>query len=119
MWSLDHLPISVQSKGLYKTTPPSPRVIKSFIQIPRQGQETHTKNEKTIIVDAIVDENDDDSFHSNSSSSPSQNGSSSSNVVPKVTQNPPDESHYMNTHLFETINLQTQQRDAHREGLSQ
>ncbi|GJU52542.1 hypothetical protein Tco_1226256 [Tanacetum coccineum] len=263
MWSLDHLPISVPSKGRYKTTPPSPRVIKSFIQIPRQGQETRTKNKKTIVVgdneiltreihthmkpwvdiirenaiclgghrdhvsaclchmlycietstpynlaffilkrmektrskpkellpygmlltrlfkhivsispelafdhylahdramhplaphyerktradrgkkrpresnassssttqnhpssslslDAIVDENDDDSFHSNSSSSPSQNVSSSSNVVPRVTQNPPHESHYLNTHLFETINLQTQQRDAHREGL--
>ncbi|GJZ17201.1 hypothetical protein Tco_0553324 [Tanacetum coccineum] len=263
MWSLDHLPISVPSKGRYKTTPPSPRVIKSFIQIPRQGQETRTKNKKTIVVgdneiltreihthmkpwvdiirenaiclgghrdhvsaclchmlycietstpynlaffilkrmektrskpkellpygmlltrlfkhivsispelafdhylahdramhplaphyerktradrgkkrpresnassssttqnhpssslslDAIVDENDDDSFHSNSSSSPSQNVSSSSNVVPRVTQNPPHESHYLNTHLSETINLQTQQRDAHREGL--
>ncbi|GKA13572.1 hypothetical protein Tco_0693218 [Tanacetum coccineum] len=50
MWSLDHLPISVPSKGRYKTTPPSPRVIKSFIQIPRQGQETRTKNKKTIVV---------------------------------------------------------------------
>ncbi|GJT48900.1 hypothetical protein Tco_0975057 [Tanacetum coccineum] len=49
MWSLDHLPISVPSKGRYKTTPPSPRV-KSFIQIPRQGQETRTKNKKTIVV---------------------------------------------------------------------
>ncbi|GJY56937.1 hypothetical protein Tco_0456052 [Tanacetum coccineum] len=235
MWSLDHLPISVPSKGSYKTTPPSPCVIKSFIQIPRQGQETHTKNEKTIVVgghrdhvstclyhmlycietstpyslaffilkriektrskpkellpygmlltrlfkhivsispklsfdhylthdqamhllaphyerktredrgkkrpresnassssttqnypssslslDAIVDENDDDSFHSNSSSSPSQNVSSSSNVVYRVTQNPPHESHYLNTHLSETINLQIQQRDAHQEGL--
>ncbi|GJS17804.1 hypothetical protein Tco_0412276 [Tanacetum coccineum] len=223
MWSLDHLPISVPSKGRYKTTPPSPRVIKSFIQIPRQGQETRTKNKKTIVVgghrehvfaclchmlycietstpynleffilkrmeksrskpkellpygmlltrlfkhivsispelafdhylahdramhplaphyerkmqedrgkkrpcesnassssttqnhpslslslDVIVDENDDDSFHSNSSSSPSQNVSSSSNVVPRVTQNPPYESHYLNTHLSKTINL--------------
>ncbi|GJS21396.1 hypothetical protein Tco_0450028 [Tanacetum coccineum] len=214
MWSLDHLPISVLSKGRYKTTPPSPRVIKSFIQIPRQGQETHTKNKKTIVVggyrdhvfaclchmlyciktstpynlaffilkrmektrskpkellpyemlltrlfkhimsispelafdhylihdramhllaphyeqktrvdrgkkrpQAIVDENDDDLFHSNSSSSPSQNVSSSSNVVPRVIENPSYESYYMNTHLSETINLQTQQRDAHREGL--
>ncbi|GJY72973.1 hypothetical protein Tco_0477404 [Tanacetum coccineum] len=49
MWSLDHLPISVPSKGRYKTTPPSPRVIKSFIQIPRQGQETRNKNKKTIV----------------------------------------------------------------------
>ncbi|GJU15420.1 hypothetical protein Tco_1143386 [Tanacetum coccineum] len=50
MWSLDHLPISVSSKGRYKTTPPSPRVIKSFIQISRQGQETRTKNKKTIVI---------------------------------------------------------------------
>ncbi|GJX39145.1 hypothetical protein Tco_0252448 [Tanacetum coccineum] len=50
MWSLDHLSVSVPSKGLYKTKPPSPRVIKSLIQIPRQGQETRTKNKKTIVV---------------------------------------------------------------------
>ncbi|GJU50588.1 hypothetical protein Tco_1220143 [Tanacetum coccineum] len=50
MWLLDHLSISVPSKGRYKTTPPSPSVIKSFIQIPRQGQETHTENKKTIVV---------------------------------------------------------------------
>ncbi|GKB94649.1 hypothetical protein Tco_0980786 [Tanacetum coccineum] len=50
MWSLDHLSVSVPSKGLYKTKPPSPRVIKSFIQVPRQGQETRTKNKKTVIV---------------------------------------------------------------------
>ncbi|GKC16406.1 hypothetical protein Tco_1013188 [Tanacetum coccineum] len=262
MWSLDYLSISVPSKGRYKTTPPSPSVVKSFIQIPRQGQVTRTKNKKTIIVDkneiltreiqphmkpwvdiirenAIclgghkdhvsaclchmlycietstrynlaffilkrmektqskpkellpsrmlltilfkhvvsvspelvidryishdqvmhpltphyerktrsdhgkkrpresnassssttlnhpssshplddnIDENDDESFHSNSSS-PSQNISSSSNVVPRVCQNPPHESHYLNTHLSETINLQTQQRDTYREGL--
>ncbi|GJV30328.1 hypothetical protein Tco_1386776 [Tanacetum coccineum] len=71
----------------------------------------------SLPLDDIVDENDDESFHSNSSSSPSQNVSSSSNVIPRVIQNPPHESHYLNTHLFETINLQTQQRDAHREGL--
>ncbi|GJZ83213.1 hypothetical protein Tco_0648386 [Tanacetum coccineum] len=63
-----------------------------------------------------IDENDDESFHSNSSSL-SQNVSSSSNVVPRVCQNPPHESHNLNTYLSETINLQTQQRDAHREGL--
>ncbi|GJT97563.1 retrovirus-related pol polyprotein from transposon TNT 1-94 [Tanacetum coccineum] len=67
-------------------------------------------------LDDTLDENDDESFHSNSSS-PSQNISSSSNVVSRVRQNPPHESHYLNTHLSETINLQTQQRDAHREGL--
>ncbi|GKB17510.1 hypothetical protein Tco_0851433 [Tanacetum coccineum] len=235
MWSLDYLSISVPSKGRYKTTPPSPSVVKSFIQIPRQGQVTRTKNKKTIVVDKnkiltreiqphmkpwvdiirenaiclgghknyvfaylchmlycietstrynlaffilkrmertrskpkellpygmlltrlfkhvrktrsdlcmkrpresnassssttlnhtssshpvddTLDENDDESFHSNSSS-PCQNISSSSNVVSRVYQNPPHESHYLNTHLSETINLQTQQRDAHREGL--
>ncbi|GJX62500.1 hypothetical protein Tco_0295400 [Tanacetum coccineum] len=51
MWSLDYLSISVPSKGRYKTTPPSPSVVKSFIQIPRQGQVTRTKNKKTIVVD--------------------------------------------------------------------
>ncbi|GJR94464.1 hypothetical protein Tco_0266638 [Tanacetum coccineum] len=72
---------------------------------------------KKDLVNAIVDENDDESFHSNSSSSPSQNVCSSSNVIPRVIQNPPHESHYLNTHLSEIINLQTQQRDAHWEGL--
>ncbi|GKD80499.1 hypothetical protein Tco_1347338, partial [Tanacetum coccineum] len=67
-------------------------------------------------LDDLIDENDDESFHSNSSS-PSQNISSSFNVVFRVHQNPPHESHYLNTHLSETINLQNQQRDAHREGL--
>ncbi|GJY33548.1 hypothetical protein Tco_0418017 [Tanacetum coccineum] len=251
MWSLDHLSISVPSKGPYKTTPSSPSVIKSFIQIPRQGQETRTKNKKTITVgdneiltreiythmkpwvnvicenaicleghrdhvsaylchmlycietstpynlaffilkrmektrnkplelltygmlltrlfkhivsispvlafdhylahdramhplaphyerktrvdrgkkrpresnassssttqnhpssslplDTTVDENDDESFHSNSSSSPSQNVSSSFNVIPRVIQNPPCESHNLNTYLSETINV--------------
>ncbi|GKD41401.1 retrovirus-related pol polyprotein from transposon TNT 1-94 [Tanacetum coccineum] len=40
MWSLDYLSISVPSKGRYKTTPPSPNVIKSLVQVPRQGQVT-------------------------------------------------------------------------------
>ncbi|GJX47605.1 hypothetical protein Tco_0272795 [Tanacetum coccineum] len=262
MWSLDHLSVSVPSRGFYKTKPPSPRVIKSLIQVPRQGQETRTKNKKTVVVgeneiltreiqthmkpwvdiireNAIclgghkdhvsaclchmlycietstpynlaffilkrmektrfkpkellpygmlltrlfkhvvsvspelafdrylshdramhplaphyerktradrgkkrprepnassssptpnhpssshplvdpTDENDDESSHSNPSS-PSQNISSSSNNVSRVHQNPPRERHYLNTYLSETINLQTQQRDAHREGL--
>ncbi|GJU79532.1 hypothetical protein Tco_1281897 [Tanacetum coccineum] len=181
MWSLDYLSISVPSKGRYKTTPPSPNIIKSFIQIPRQGQVTRTKNKKTIVVEKkeiltreiqphmkpwvdiirenaiclgghkdyvfayhgkkrpresnvssssttlnhpsssrpledTIDVNDDESFHSNASS-PSQNISSSSNVVPEVRQNPHHESHNLNTYLSEIINLQTQQRDAHREGL--
>ncbi|GJS21085.1 hypothetical protein Tco_0449717 [Tanacetum coccineum] len=51
MWSLDYLSISVPSNGRYKMTPPSPNIVKSFIQIPRQGQATHTKNKKTIVVD--------------------------------------------------------------------
>ncbi|GJU04254.1 retrovirus-related pol polyprotein from transposon TNT 1-94 [Tanacetum coccineum] len=50
MWSLDHLSVSVPSRGLYKIKPPSPRVIKSLIQYPRQSQETRTKNKKTIVV---------------------------------------------------------------------
>nr|GEU87099.1 hypothetical protein [Tanacetum cinerariifolium] len=55
-------------------------------------------------LDDTIDENDDESFHSNSSSL-SQNVSSSSNVVPRVHQNPPRESHNLNTYLSETINL--------------
>ncbi|GJY81097.1 retrovirus-related pol polyprotein from transposon TNT 1-94 [Tanacetum coccineum] len=68
------------------------------------------------LLDDIVDKNDEESFHSNSSF-PSQNVSSSSNVVSRVRQNPPRESQHLSTYLSETINLQTQQRDAHREGL--
>ncbi|GKD19896.1 retrovirus-related pol polyprotein from transposon TNT 1-94 [Tanacetum coccineum] len=264
MWSLDHLSVSVPSGGFYKTKPPSPRVIKSFIQVPRQGQETRTKNKKTIIVganeiltreihthmkpwvgiirenticlgghkdhvsaylcdmlycietstpynlaffilkrmektrckpnellpygmlltrlfkhvvsvspklafdhfvshdqvmhpiapyferktqsdrgkkrphernasssstiqnhpsssnplDHMVDVSDDESFHSNSSF-PSQQVSSSSTVDPLFRQNPSYESHNLHTFLSETITFQTQQRDAHREGLIQ
>ncbi|GJT11948.1 hypothetical protein Tco_0858990 [Tanacetum coccineum] len=51
MWLLNYLSISATSKGRYKTTLPSPNVIKSLIQIPRQGQATRTKNKKTIVVD--------------------------------------------------------------------
>ncbi|GJU61813.1 hypothetical protein Tco_1243648 [Tanacetum coccineum] len=222
MWSLDHLSVNVPSRGLYKTKLPSPRVIKSLIQIPRQGQETRTKNKKTIVVgeneiltqeiqthmkpwveiirenvicqgghrdhvsavfvtlfkhvvsvspelafdrylshdramhplaphyerktradrgkkrprepnassssstlnhpssshplNDSTHENDDESSHSNPSSPP-QNTSSSSNNVSRVPQNPPHESHDLNTLLSETITLQTQQRDAHRDGL--
>ncbi|GJS30273.1 hypothetical protein Tco_0490893 [Tanacetum coccineum] len=50
MWSLDHLSVSVPSRVLYKTKPPYPRVIKSLIQVPRQGQKTRTKNKKTIVI---------------------------------------------------------------------
>nr|GEU85112.1 hypothetical protein [Tanacetum cinerariifolium] len=67
-------------------------------------------------LDDTIDENDDESFHSNSSSL-SQNVSSLFNVVFKVRQNPPHESHNLNTYILETINLQAQQRDAHREGI--
>ncbi|GJQ92364.1 hypothetical protein Tco_0003503 [Tanacetum coccineum] len=262
MWSLDHLSVSVPSNGLYKTKPPSLRVIKSLIQIPRQGQETRTKNKKPIVVgenkiltreiqthmkpwveiirenaiclgghrdhvfaclchmlycietstpynlaffilkgmektrfkpkellpyemlltmlfkhvvsvspelafdhylshdramhplaphyerkiradqdmkipreskassssttqnppssplqnDVMIDDNDDESFHSNSSSH-FQHISSSSNVDFRVRQNPPHENYDLNTLLSETITLQTQQRDAHRDGL--
>ncbi|GJX79519.1 retrovirus-related pol polyprotein from transposon TNT 1-94 [Tanacetum coccineum] len=68
------------------------------------------------LLDDTIDENDKESFHSNSSS-PSQNVSSSSNAVFRVHQNLTHESQYLNTYLSETINLQTQQRDAYREGL--
>ncbi|GJT74405.1 hypothetical protein Tco_1041130 [Tanacetum coccineum] len=51
MWLLDYLSISAPSKGRYKTTPPSPNVIKSLIQVPRQGQVTRTKNKKPVVVD--------------------------------------------------------------------
>ncbi|GJR28387.1 hypothetical protein Tco_1104619 [Tanacetum coccineum] len=78
---------------------------------------TQNHPSSSLPLDVIVHENDDESFHSNSSSSPSQNVSSSFNVIPRVIQNPPHESHYLKTHLSETINLQTQQRDAHQEGL--
>ncbi|GJU08449.1 hypothetical protein Tco_1124879 [Tanacetum coccineum] len=64
----------------------------------------------------MVEENDDESFHSNSSS-PSQQVSSSSNVASRVRQNPSHESHDLNTFLSETITLQTQQRNAHRDEL--
>nr|GEV30071.1 hypothetical protein [Tanacetum cinerariifolium] len=67
-------------------------------------------------LDDTINENDEESFHSNSSST-SQNVSSLSNAVSRVYQNPTHESQYLNTYLFETINLQIQQRDAHREGL--
>ncbi|GJY21083.1 hypothetical protein Tco_0393649 [Tanacetum coccineum] len=68
------------------------------------------------LLDDIVDENDEESFHSNSSFS-SQNVYSSSNLVSRVLHNPPHESLHLNTYLSETINLQTQQRYAHRERL--
>ncbi|GKC60935.1 hypothetical protein Tco_1088533 [Tanacetum coccineum] len=69
-------------------------------------------------LDDSIDENDDESFHSNPSS-PSQNISSSSNDVSRVHQNPPHESHYLNTYLSENINLQTQQKRCSRDGLGQ
>ncbi|GJU40786.1 hypothetical protein Tco_1193743 [Tanacetum coccineum] len=50
MWSLDYLSISAPSKGRYKTPPPSPNVIKSLIQVPRQGQVTRTEKKKTVVV---------------------------------------------------------------------
>ncbi|GKF28105.1 hypothetical protein Tco_0094447 [Tanacetum coccineum] len=67
-------------------------------------------------LDDPIDENDDESFHSNPFF-PSQNVSSSSNDVSRVHQNPPHESQNLNIYLSKTINLQTQQRDAYREGL--
>ncbi|GKB45324.1 hypothetical protein Tco_0896077 [Tanacetum coccineum] len=77
MWSLDYLAISTLSKGRYKTTPPSPSVINSLIQTPRQ--------------DENVDDNDEESSHSSTPSLP-QLISSLSNVVPEVFENLPHES---------------------------
>ncbi|GJX88471.1 hypothetical protein Tco_0340485 [Tanacetum coccineum] len=51
MWLLDCLSISALSKGHYKTTPPSPNVIISLIQVLRQGQVTRIKNKKPVVVD--------------------------------------------------------------------
>nr|GEZ16876.1 pentatricopeptide repeat-containing protein [Tanacetum cinerariifolium] len=51
MWLLDYLLIIAPSKGRYKTTPPSPNVIKSLIQVPQQGQVTRTKSTKPVIID--------------------------------------------------------------------
>ncbi|GJV70537.1 hypothetical protein Tco_1490532 [Tanacetum coccineum] len=70
----------------------------------------------SLQIDVMVDDNDYESFHSNSSSH-SQHISSSSNVDSKVRQNPPHESYDLNTLLSKTITLQTQQWDAHRDGL--
>ncbi|GJS69391.1 hypothetical protein Tco_0702232 [Tanacetum coccineum] len=77
---------------------------------------TQNHPSSSLPLDAIVDKNDEESFHSNSFSH-SQNISSSSNVVSRVRQNLPHESQHLNTYLFETINIQTQQRDDHRKGL--
>ncbi|GJX87616.1 retrovirus-related pol polyprotein from transposon TNT 1-94 [Tanacetum coccineum] len=70
----------------------------------------------SLQLDHIVDENDDESFHSNSSS-PSLQISSSSNVASRVRQNSSHESHDLNTLLSEMITFETQQRDAHQDGL--
>ncbi|GJZ24061.1 hypothetical protein Tco_0561520 [Tanacetum coccineum] len=67
-------------------------------------------------LDDSIEESDDESFHPNPSSL-FQNISSSLNNVSRVHQNPPRESHYLNTYLSETINHQTQQKDTHQEGL--
>ncbi|GJU51640.1 retrovirus-related pol polyprotein from transposon TNT 1-94 [Tanacetum coccineum] len=209
MWSLDYLSISVPSKGCYKTTLPSLSVIKSFIQIPRQGQVTRTKNKITVVVGKneiltreiqphmkpwvdIISKNaiclgghKDHVFAylchmlycietstrynlaffvlkrmEKTRSKPKEllpygmlltrlfkhvvfvfpelainryilhnrvmhplgphyerKTRSDHEEKTLVHQNPPRESHYLNTHLSETINLQTQQRDAHWEGL--
>ncbi|GJW87100.1 hypothetical protein Tco_0162440 [Tanacetum coccineum] len=95
-----------------------------LIRIKKRPRESNTSSSSSTLnhpssshlLDDPVDENDDEAFHSNPSSL-SQNISSSSNNVSRVHQNPPHESHYLNTHLSKTINLQTQQRDAHRERL--
>ncbi|GKC97973.1 retrovirus-related pol polyprotein from transposon TNT 1-94 [Tanacetum coccineum] len=50
-WSLDYLEISVPSKGLYQTTPPSPNGIKALIQIGRKGHITRIRHKKIIDVE--------------------------------------------------------------------
>nr|GFA32013.1 pentatricopeptide repeat-containing protein [Tanacetum cinerariifolium] len=50
-WSLDYLEISSPTKGRYQTTPPSPSVINTVIQTPREGLVTRVRNKKTINVD--------------------------------------------------------------------
>ncbi|GJY33547.1 hypothetical protein Tco_0418016 [Tanacetum coccineum] len=77
---------------------------------------TQNPPSSSLLIDAMVDENDEESFHSNSSS-PSQHVSFSLNVGSRVRQNSSHESHDLNTFLSETITLQTQQRDAHQDGL--
>ncbi|GKC08676.1 hypothetical protein Tco_1000286 [Tanacetum coccineum] len=79
----------------------------------KRPRESNTSSSSTTLnhpslshpLDDTLDENDDESFHSNSLS-PSKNFSSSSNVVSRVLQNPPHESHNLNTYLSKTINLQ-------------
>ncbi|GJU45537.1 zf-CCHC domain-containing protein [Tanacetum coccineum] len=143
-WS-HYLEISTPTKGRYQTTPPSPSVIETLIQTPRQGQITRVRNEKTINVDenkilnseiqshmnswveiirenvfCLGDENDDgndeESFHSNTPS-PSQLIKSLSNVVPRVFENPPREYQTMHIYQTEILNHQNQYRDEHRKGL--
>nr|GEZ36140.1 hypothetical protein [Tanacetum cinerariifolium] len=77
---------------------------------------TQNHPSSSLSLDAMIDENDDESSHPNSFSL-SQQVSSLSTVVSRVRQNPSHESHNLDTFLSETINLQTQQRDAHRKGL--
>nr|GEU80861.1 retrovirus-related Pol polyprotein from transposon TNT 1-94 [Tanacetum cinerariifolium] len=77
---------------------------------------TQNHPSSSLLLDAMIDENDDESSHPNSSS-PSQQVSSSSTIVSRVRQNPSHESHNSDTFLSENIYLQTQRRDAHREGL--
>ncbi|GKD58861.1 hypothetical protein Tco_1296370, partial [Tanacetum coccineum] len=67
-------------------------------------------------LDKNVDENDEESSLSSNPSSP-QLISSLSNVVLRVFENPPHESHTLNTYQTEIINHQIQHRDEHRKGL--
>ncbi|GKD75100.1 hypothetical protein Tco_1333382 [Tanacetum coccineum] len=88
----------------------------SHDRLPSSTIQNHPSSSNPL--DHMVDVSDDESFHSNSSF-PSQQVSSSSTVDPLFRQNPSYESHDLHTFLSETITFQTQQRDAHREGLSQ
>ncbi|GJZ74792.1 retrovirus-related pol polyprotein from transposon TNT 1-94 [Tanacetum coccineum] len=48
---LNDLSMRSPTKGRYQTTPPSPSVIKTLIQTPRQGLVTHVRKKKPIDVD--------------------------------------------------------------------
>nr|GEV41571.1 hypothetical protein [Tanacetum cinerariifolium] len=99
----------------------SGQLVKIYKKRPRESNAnsslaTQNYPSSSLPLDAMIDENDDESSHPNSSSL-SQQVSSSSTVVSRVRQNSSHESTNFDTILSETINLQTQQRDAHREGL--
>ncbi|GJS96273.1 hypothetical protein Tco_0803241 [Tanacetum coccineum] len=84
-----------------KKRPREPNVSSSSFTL-NHPSSSHPLNDSTH-------KNDDESFHSNPSSPP-QNISSSSNIVSRVPQNPPHESHDLNTFYLKPY-LVNQQRD--------